>query len=33
MSIEFVYPEFEVVRNQERCINCRICVKQCIQRS
>ena len=29
MSIEFVYPEFEVVRNQERCINCRICVKQC----
>lgn len=29
MSLEFIYPEFEVVRNQERCIGCRVCEQQC----
>lgn len=29
MSITFIYPEFEVIRNQERCIACRICERQC----
>ena len=29
MGVEFIYPEFEVVRNDSRCINCRICEKQC----
>ncbi len=29
MSIEFIYPEFEVIRNEKRCTNCRICEKQC----
>lgn len=29
MSIEFIYPEFEVVRNENRCIACRICERQC----
>lgn len=29
MSIEFIYPEFEVIRNESRCINCRLCEKQC----
>jgi glutamate synthase domain-containing protein 2 len=29
MSIEFIYPEFEVVRNADRCTTCRICEKQC----
>lgn len=29
MGIEFIYPEFEVVRNEKRCTTCRICVQQC----
>ena len=29
MGIEFIYPEFEVIRNNDRCISCRICVQQC----
>lgn len=29
MSVEFIYPEFEVVRNEKRCINCGVCERQC----
>ncbi len=29
MSIDYIYSEFEVVRNQNRCTNCRACEKQC----
>ncbi len=29
MSIEFMYPEFEVIRNENRCTLCRVCEKQC----
>ncbi|MBQ2887767.1 MAG: alpha-hydroxy-acid oxidizing protein [Firmicutes bacterium] len=29
MSIEMIYPEFEVVRNERRCIGCRVCERQC----
>ncbi len=29
MGIEFLYPEFEVVRNAGRCVNCRICEREC----
>lgn len=29
MSIEYIYPEFEVIRHPERCIGCRICEQQC----
>lgn len=29
MGIEFLYPEFEVVRNDGRCIACRVCERQC----
>ena len=29
MGIEFIYPEFEVVRNEDRCIACRVCERQC----
>ena len=29
MGIEFIYPEFEVVRNENRCITCRVCERQC----
>ena len=29
MSIEFIYPEFEVIRNDQRCIACRVCERQC----
>ncbi len=29
MSIEFIYPEFEVIRNDKRCISCRVCEQQC----
>lgn len=29
MAIEYIYPEFEVVRNDDRCIRCRVCERQC----
>ncbi len=29
MGAEFIYPEFEVVRNENRCITCRVCERQC----
>ena len=29
MSVEMIYPEFEVVRNERRCIGCRVCERQC----
>ena len=29
MGIEYVYPEFEVIRNEKRCIACRVCERQC----
>ena len=29
MSIEFIYPEFEIIRNKNRCVSCRICEQQC----
>lgn len=29
MAIDFVYPEYEVVRNEARCIACRVCERQC----
>jgi glutamate synthase domain-containing protein 2 len=29
MGVEFIYPEFEVVRNDRRCIACRVCERQC----
>lgn len=29
MSLEFIYPEFEVVRNESKCIACRVCERQC----
>lgn len=29
MGIDYIYPEFEVVRDQTRCISCRICEEQC----
>ena len=29
MGVEFLYPEFEVVRNEKRCTVCRICERQC----
>ena len=29
MGVEFIYPEFEVIRNNGRCINCRICEREC----
>ncbi len=29
MGVEFFYPEFEVVRNEARCIACRVCERQC----
>lgn len=29
MGVEFIYPEFEVIRDERRCTNCRICEKQC----
>jgi len=29
MGCEFIYPEFEVVRNENRCITCRVCERQC----
>ena len=29
MGIEYCYPEFEVVRNDDRCIRCQVCARQC----
>ena len=29
MGIDFLYPEFEVIRNENRCISCGVCVRQC----
>lgn len=29
MDAEYIYPEFEVVRNRDRCIVCRVCERQC----
>ncbi|MBQ7637522.1 MAG: alpha-hydroxy-acid oxidizing protein [Clostridia bacterium] len=29
MSIRFLFPEFEVARNESRCIACRVCERQC----
>lgn len=29
MAINFIYPEYEVVRNYDRCIACRACERQC----
>ena len=29
MGIDYIYPEYEVVRNESRCIACRVCERQC----
>ena len=29
MAVNFLYPEYEVVRNYDRCIVCRVCERQC----
>lgn len=29
MGISYIYPEFEVIRNENRCIQCRVCERQC----
>ena len=29
MGLDFIYPEFEVVRNNARCIICHVCEQQC----
>jgi glutamate synthase domain-containing protein 2 len=29
MAINFLYPEYEIARNKERCIKCRACERQC----
>ncbi|MCI9272904.1 MAG: 4Fe-4S dicluster domain-containing protein [Clostridiales bacterium] len=29
MPVNFLYPEFEVIRNLDRCIACRVCERQC----
>ncbi|MBQ6262663.1 MAG: alpha-hydroxy-acid oxidizing protein [Clostridia bacterium] len=29
MGVEFIPPEFEVIRNENRCIACRVCERQC----
>lgn len=28
-ALDFLYPDYEVVRNFDKCINCRLCEKQC----
>ncbi|MCQ2553080.1 MAG: glutamate synthase-related protein [Clostridia bacterium] len=29
MKDQYIYPEFEVIRNDSRCIRCRVCERQC----
>lgn len=29
MGIDYLYPEYEVVRNATKCIGCRVCERQC----
>lgn len=29
MGIDFLYPDFEVIRNPQRCVACRVCERQC----
>jgi ferredoxin len=29
MAVNYIYPDYEIVRNYERCINCRVCERQC----
>lgn len=29
MGIDYIYPQFEGIRREERCTNCRICERQC----
>jgi len=29
MAIDFLYPDYEVLRNNERCIKCKVCERQC----
>ena len=29
MSVNYIVPEFEIVRNHDRCIACRVCERQC----
>jgi len=29
MALNYIFPEYEIVRNYERCINCRVCERQC----
>ena len=29
MSLDFLYPVYEVMRNAGRCTNCRVCERQC----
>ena len=29
MPIDFLYPEYEVIRDNTRCITCRVCERQC----
>jgi glutamate synthase domain-containing protein 2 len=29
MPIDFLYPDYEIVRNDTRCIRCRVCERQC----
>ena len=29
MSVSYIVPEFEVIRNHDRCIACRVCERQC----
>jgi len=29
MAMNYIYPDYEVVRNYDRCISCRVCERQC----
>ena len=29
MAVDFLYPEYEIIRNYDKCISCRVCERQC----
>lgn len=29
MAVDYIYPDYEIIRDYDRCIACRVCERQC----